>query len=35
MPALDFALGLRVIGGAADMLHFLLIQPFRETLSEV
>jgi hypothetical protein len=29
MPALDFALGLRVIGGAADVLHFLLVQPLR------
>jgi len=35
MPALEFALGLRVIGGAADVLHFLLIQPFREILGEV
>jgi len=35
MPALDFALGLRVIGGAADVLHFPLIQPLREILSDV
>jgi hypothetical protein len=35
MPALDFALGLRVIGGAADVLHFLLIQPSREILRDV
>ena len=25
MPALNLALGLRVIGGAADVFHFLLI----------
>jgi hypothetical protein len=30
MPALDFALGLRVIGGAADMLHLLAIQLARD-----
>ena len=30
MPALDLALGLRVIRGAADMLHLLAIQPLRE-----
>ena len=30
MPALNLALGLRVIGGAADVFHFLLIQPLRE-----
>ena len=35
MPALDLALGLRVIRGAADMLHLLLIQPLGETLRDV
>src|SRR5271156_120162 len=30
MPALDLALGLRVIRGAADMLHLLAIRPLRE-----
>jgi len=35
MPALDLALGLRVIGGAADVFHFLLIQPLREILRDV
>src|SRR4249920_2001965 len=35
MPALDLTLGLRVIRGAADMLHFLLIQPLREILRDV
>ena len=34
-PALDLALGLRVIGGAADVFHFLLIQPLREILCGV
>ena len=29
MPALNLALGLRVIRGAADVFHFLLIQPMR------
>ena len=35
MPALDLALGLRVIGGAADMVHLLAIQPLREILRDV
>ena len=35
MPALDLALGLRMIGGAADVLHFLLIQPLREIRRDV
>ena len=35
MPALDLALGLRVIGGAADVFHFLLIQPLREIRRDV
>jgi hypothetical protein len=30
MPALDLALGLRVLRGAADMLHLLAIEPLRE-----
>jgi hypothetical protein len=30
MPALDLTLGLWVIGGATDVLHFLVIQPLRE-----
>ena len=33
MPALDLALGLRMIGRAADVLHFLLVQPLREILA--
>src|ERR1700723_2151872 len=32
MPALNLTLGLRVIRGAADMLHLLAIQPLREIL---
>ena len=35
MPALDLALGLWVIGGAADVLHVLLIQPLREIRRDV
>jgi len=35
MPTLDPALGLRVIGGAADVFHFLLIQPLREIRRDV
>ena len=35
MPALNLALGLRVIRGAADMLHLLAIQPLREIRREV
>ena len=35
MPALNLALGLRVIGGAADVFHFLLIQPLREIRRDV
>ena len=35
MPALDLALGLRVIRGAADVFHFLLIQPLCEILCDV
>ena len=35
MPALDLALGLRVIGGAADMLHLLAIQPLCEISRDI
>jgi hypothetical protein len=35
MPALDLALGLWVIRGAADVLHFRLIQPLREICRDV
>ena len=35
MPAFDLALGLRVIRGAADMLHVLLVQPSREILRDI
>ena len=35
MPALDLTLGLWVIGGAADVLHFLVIQPLREIRRDV
>ena len=35
MPALNLALGLRVIRGAADMLHLLAIQPLREIRRDV
>ena len=35
MPALDLALGLRMIRGAADMLHLLAIQPLREIRRDV
>ena len=35
MPALDLALSLRMIRGAADVFHFLLIQPLREVLRDV
>ena len=35
MPALDLALGLRVIRGAADVLYFLPVQPRREILCDV
>ena len=35
MPALDLALGLSVIRGAADVLHFLLIQSLREIRRDV
>ena len=35
MPALDLALGLRMITGCADMLHLLAIQPLREILRDV
>ena len=35
MPALDLALGLRVIRGAADVLYFLPGQPRREILCDV
>jgi hypothetical protein len=35
MPALDLALCLRVTRGAADVFHFLLIQPLREILCDV
>jgi hypothetical protein len=35
MPALDLALGLRMIRGAADMLHLLAIQPLHEICRDV
>src|ERR1700692_643962 len=35
MPALDLSLGLRVIRGAADMLHLLAIQPLHEICRDV
>ena len=35
MPTLDFALGLWVIGGAANVLHCLLIHPLREIRRDV
>ena len=35
MPALDLALGLRVEGRAADVLHFLSLQPFRQVAGDV
>ena len=35
MPALDLALGLRMIRRAADVLYFLLVQPRREILCDV
>jgi len=35
MPAHDLALGLRVIAGAANVFHFLLIQPLREIHRDV
>ena len=35
MPALDLALGLRVIRGAADVLYFLPVQPSRKILCDV
>ena len=35
MPALDLALGLRMIRGAADMLHLLAIQPLCEILRDI
>ena len=35
MKALDLALGLWMIGGAADVLHVLLIQPLRQIRRDV
>ena len=35
MPALDLALCLRVIRGAADVLYFLPVQPRRKILCDV
>ena len=35
MPAFDLALGLRVVGRAPVMLHFLFLQPFREIAGDV
>jgi hypothetical protein len=35
MPALDLALGLRVIRGAADVLYFLLVQLRREIARDI
>ena len=35
MPALDLALGLWVIRGAADVFYFLLIQPLRESAGNI
>ncbi len=33
MPALDLALGLRMVRGSADMLDVLLVQPLREIVA--
>ena len=35
MPALDLALGLRVIGCAADVVHFLILQPFSQIAGDI
>ena len=35
MPALDLAVGLRVIRGTADVLYFLPVQPRRKILCDV
>ena len=35
VPALDLALGHRVIGSAADMVHVMTFQPFRQVVREV
>ena len=35
VPALDLALGLRMIGGAADMVHFPVIEPFGQVGSDI
>ena len=35
MPALDLALGLRVVWRALDMIHFLLLQPICEIAGDV
>ena len=35
VPALDFALGLGMIGRSTDMAHALLVQPLRQFLGDV
>lgn len=35
MPALDLALGLRVIGGTANVLHILVLEPIGEVASDI
>ena len=35
MPALDLALGLGVIGGAADVIHALLLEPIGESAGDI
>ena len=35
MPALDFALGLRMVGRSADMLDVLLVQPIGQIARDI
>ena len=35
MPALDFALGLRMVGRSADMLDLLLVQPIGQIARDI
>ena len=35
MPALDFALGLRMIGCAVDVLHVAIVEPLRQVIGYV
>jgi hypothetical protein len=35
MPALDFALGLRMVGRSADMLDVLLVQPIGKIAGDI